>query len=249
MKSKILLVAAISTGLIACNQQSEDTAAVAAPVAMSLDSEEKRISYGMGIGLGKRIKQEPFSIDVAAFAEGVRHAVEGGEQLMTEEDIMKEMQAFQQKQMAAQQEQATKAASENKAAGEAFLAENAAKEGVVTLESGLQYSVITEGSGAKPAATDTVEVNYAGTLIDGTEFDSSYKRGSSVSFPVNGVIAGWTEALQLMPVGSKWKLVIPSSLAYGPRGTGGGPIGPDATLVFEVELVSIKDSAAPAKEG
>ena len=113
----------------------------------------------------------------------------------------------------------------------------------MSLDSGLQYSVITEGSGAKPAATDTVEVHYKGTLIDGTEFDSSYKRNATVSFPVNGVIAGWTEALQLMPVGSKWNLYIPSDLAYGPGGTG-GPIGPNATLLFEVELVSIKAAEA-----
>tara|TARA_B110000977_G_C10868079_1_gene412406 strand:- start:336 stop:809 length:474 start_codon:yes stop_codon:yes gene_type:complete len=153
---------------------------------------------------------------------------------------MTEMQAFQQQQMAQQEEEAGKIAEQNMAKGESFLVENGTKDGVLTTESGLQYKIITAGSGAKPEATDTVEVHYAGTLIDGTEFDSSYTRGATVSFPVNGVIPGWTEALQLMSVGSKWQLFIPSALAYGPGGTGGGPIGPNATLIFDVELVSIK---------
>lgn len=240
MKRKIVLAVAISATLIACDQQAAEPIVDTAPAAMTLDSEEKRVSYGMGIGLGQRIKQESFSIDADAFSQGVKDAIEGAEQLMTQEEIMQEMQAFQQQQMAKQQEEAGKIAGENMVEGEAFLAENGTKEGVVTTESGLQYKIITEGTGAKPAATDTVEVHYAGTLIDGTEFDSSYTRGATVSFPVNGVIPGWTEALQLMTVGSKWQLFIPSALAYGPGGTGGGPIGPNATLIFDVELVSIK---------
>ncbi len=239
MKRKIVLAVAISATLIACDQQAAEPAVDTAPAAMTLDSEEKRVSYGMGIGLGQRIKQESFSIDADAFSQGVKDAIEGADQLMTQEEIMTEMQAFQQQQIAKQQEDAGKIAEQNMIEGEAFLAENGAKEGVVTTESGLQYTVITEGSGAKPALTDTVEVHYAGTLIDGTEFDSSYTRGATVSFPVNGVIPGWTEALQLMSVGSKWQLFIPSALAYGPGGTGGGPIGPNATLIFDVELVSI----------
>ena len=128
----------------------------------------------------------------------------------------------------------------NKQEGEAFLAENKKKEGVKTLPSGLQYKVITEGTGKSPKASDTVTVNYRGTLIDGTEFDSSYKRGQAASFQVNGVIKGWTEALQLMKEGAKWQLFVPSNLAYGEKGTGSGPIGPNATLVFEVELISVK---------
>ena len=139
----------------------------------------------------------------------------------------------------------------NKKEGEAFLATNKAKQGVVTLPSGLQYKILKEGTGPKPTATDSVVCNYRGTLINGTEFDSSYKRGQPATFPVVGVIKGWTEALQLMPVGSKWQLVIPSSLAYGERGAG-GDIGPNATLIFEVELMSIQEkpkaepAAAPA---
>ena len=240
MKRQLLLAAAISTALIGCNQQAAEPAAEAA----GLDTPEKRISYGMGISLGQRLKQETFTIDVDTFAQGVTDAVNGGEQLMTQEEIMAEMQAFQQQQMAAQQEAASKLGEENLAAGEAYLAENGGKEGVTTTESGLQYEVITAGEGAKPSAADTVEVHYAGTLLDGTEFDSSYKRGQTVSFPLNGVIPGWTEGLQLMPVGSKYRFVIPSNLAYGPGGTGGGPIGPNATLIFEVELVAIKNAAA-----
>jgi FKBP-type peptidyl-prolyl cis-trans isomerase len=242
MKCRIILAAAASTILVACNQQT-----VEADKALTLETDEQRVSYGMGIGLGQRIKQETFEIDVDAFSQGVKDAIAGGEQLMTQDEIMAQMQAFQQKQVAKQQEEMNKLAETNKAEGDAFLAENAKKEGVVTTESGLQYSVTTEGDGAKPSATDTVEVHYKGTLLDGTEFDSSYKRGATVSFPVNGVIPGWTEALQLMPVGSKWTLFIPSDLAYGPGGTGGGPIGPNQALVFDVELVSIK--AEEAKDG
>ena len=237
MKHKLLLAAALGAALVGCNQQQSEPEA---DMPMVLETDEQRVSYGMGIGLGQRIKQETFSIDIDAFSQGVRDAVAGGEQLMTQEEIMAQMQDFQQKQIAKQQEEIAKLGETNKAEGEAFLAENGKKDGVITLESGLQYSVVEAGDGAKPSAEDEVEVHYAGTLLDGTEFDSSYKRGSTVSFPVNGVIPGWTEALQLMTVGSKWKLFIPSDLAYGPGGTGGGPIGPNQTLLFDVELVSIK---------
>ena len=247
MKRNLLVAAAISAVLAGCNQQETDTSASqstdVSSNASELDSAAKRVSYGMGIGLGDRIAQEKIEIDADSFALGLKHAIEGSDRLMTEEQVMTEMQAFQQKQMEQKKADQAAIADVNKQSGEAFLAENAKKEGVVSLDSGLQYSVITEGSGAKPAATDTVEVHYKGTLIDGTEFDSSYKRNATVSFPVNGVIAGWTEALQLMPVGSKWNLYIPSDLAYGPGGTG-GPIGPNATLLFEVELVSIKAAEA-----
>lgn len=243
MKYKLLLAVAMSTAIIGCNQQAAE------PVKPVLDDEVKRVSYGMGLGLGQRIKQEPFDIDVDVFSQGIKDAIAGNEPLMTQQEIATEMQAFQQQQVANQQEQMNKVGEQNKLDGEAFLAENATKEGVVTTETGLQYKVLTEGDGAKPGATDVVEVNYAGKLLDGTEFDSSYKRGASVSFPVNGVIPGWTEALQLMPVGSKWELYIPSDLAYGPGGTSGGPIGPNATLVFEVELIAIEPSEPAESTG
>ena len=245
MKRNLLLAAAIGAALMGCNEKAAE------PKSVELTQSAQRVSYGMGIGLGERIAQEGMEVDADAFALGMKHALEGSERLMTQEEVMQEMQAFQQQQIEKRKSEQEAVATQNKEAGEAYLAENAQKEGVVTLESGLQYSVVTEGTGAKPAATDTVEVHYRGTLIDGTEFDSSYKRNSTVSFPVNGVIAGWTEALQLMPVGSKWNLYIPSDLAYGPGGTG-GPIGPNATLIFEVELVAIKgddETEAQAAEG
>lgn len=240
MKRNLLVAAAVSAALMGCNEQTAEKKPV------ELTDSSQRVSYGMGIGLGERIAQEGMEIDAEAFALGMTHALNGTERLMTEEEVMTEMQAFQQQQMEQRKAEQEEVAVKNQQEGEAYLAENGQKDGVTTLESGLQYSVVTEGAGAKPTATDTVEVHYRGTLIDGTEFDSSYKRNSTVSFPVNGVIAGWTEALQLMSVGSKWNLYIPSDLAYGPGGTG-GPIGPNATLIFEVELVSIK--GAEAAEG
>jgi FKBP-type peptidyl-prolyl cis-trans isomerase FklB len=163
---------------------------------------------------------------------------------MTEQEVNETLTAFQ-KEMAAQQAERNKILVEkNKKEGEIFLAENKKKEGVVTLPSGLQYKVIKEGTGETPKLTDTVTVNYSGTLIEGTEFDSSYRRGQPATFPVKGVIAGWTEALQLMKVGSKWQLFIPSNLAYGERGAG-RDIGPNTTLIFDVELLSIKEGANP----
>jgi len=240
MKRNILMAVAVGTVLVGCNQQAAESSEPLEVTAMVLDSEEKRISYGMGTGLGQRIKQETFVINVDAFSQGVRDAVDGNEPLMTQEEIMTEMQSFQQKQQQSAEAEAAQAGVANLEQGQAYLAENAKAEGVTTTESGLQYKVITAGEGAMPAASDAVEVHYAGTLIDGTEFDSSYQRGQTVSFPVGGVIPGWTEALQLMTVGSTWQLAIPSELAYGPGGTGGGPIGPNATLLFKVELIAIK---------
>jgi FKBP-type peptidyl-prolyl cis-trans isomerase FklB len=162
--------------------------------------------------------------------------------LLTEEEARAAIMHLQ-AQLRQKQIEAMKLAGEkNQKAGEAFLAENKKKEGVVTLPSGLQYKILKAGEGKKPTAEDTVVCNYRGTLIDGTEFDSSYKRGEPATFPVRGVIKGWTEALQLMPVGSKWQLFIPPTLAYGERGAG-AQIGPDATLIFEVELISIKEKS------
>lgn len=243
MTKKLLLCAAVAAALVGC-QQKTDTAKTE-----KLETEEQKVAYGMGLNLGKRIKQE-FTIDVDAFALGMRHAMnDQAKPLLTDEDIQKVMQDFQQKQIAKQEAEFKAKADKNKADSEKFLADNAKAEGVKTTASGLQYKVITEGKGPKPKADDTVEVNYRGTLVDGTEFDSSYKRGQSVTFPVSGVIPGWTEALQLMPVGSKYELAIPSDLAYGPGGAG-GVIGPNAALKFEVELLSIKqpEAAAPAKK-
>ena len=244
MTKKLLLCVAVTAALAGCHQKSAKVE--------KLETEDQKVAYGMGLNLGKRIKQE-FTIDVDAFATGMRDAMaENPKPLMTDEEIQTVMQEFQKKQIAKQEAEFKAKAEQNKADSEKFLAENGKAEGVVTTNSGLQYKVITEGKGPKPSADDTVEVNYRGTLVDGTEFDSSYKRGQPATFPVSGVIPGWTEALQLMPEGSKFELVIPPDLAYGPGGAG-GVIGPNAALKFEVELLSIKkpegdDAKAKAKK-
>jgi len=194
----------------------------------------------IGNGLGGNLKKQGVEVDWSLVAKGLKDAVAGGKTQLTEEEaqaVLKEVQTEVQKQ---QQEKMKEASGKNKAEGDAFLAANKSKEGVVTLPDGLEYKILTAGTGPKPAPTDSVVCNYRGTLINGTEFDSSYKRGQPATFGVSQVIKGWTEALQLMPVGSKWQLFIPSNLAYGPRGAG-AEIGPDSTLIFEVELLSIQD--------
>lgn len=230
--------------LSACEQKA--TTEVDPPPAVAevaLDTTEERLSYGIAFGLGQRLKADGVPLDVPAFAEGLAHAFDDREPLLSEEEIGAELQAFQQQQGAAREAEMQVVAGANAEAGAAFLAENATKEGVVVLESGLQYKVLEAGEGAMPTASDTVEVHYRGTLIDGTEFDSSYSRGESVSFGVTQVIPGWTEALQLMPAGSKWQLYIPADLAYGPAGAG-QQIGPNSTLLFDVELLAIETAAA-----
>jgi len=192
-----------------------------------------KISYALGMNLAQNLKASGIeTVEYAEFTKGLEAAFEGKDTQMSAEEANQTLQDFFGALQAKQAEGAIQA-------GKDFLAENAKKEGVVTLESGLQYEILTEGSGAKPAATDQVECHYHGTLTDGTVFDSSVERGEPAVFPVNGVIQGWVEALQLMPVGSKWRLAIPSDLAYGERGAG-QQIGPHTTLVFEVELLSIK---------
>ncbi|MFT4823938.1 MAG: FKBP-type peptidyl-prolyl cis-trans isomerase [Halioglobus sp.] len=225
--------------LQACNQQTPTAEAPEAAVpAVALESSAQRLSYGIAYGLGERMKADSVPMDVDAFSLGLRDALETGEPRLSQEEIAAEMQAFQQKAQEAQQVAQASAGEANAVAAAAFLAENSTKEGVVVTESGLQYQVVKAGDGAKPGAEDTVEVHYRGTLLDGTEFDSSYARGETVSFGVGQVIAGWTEALQLMSVGSTWKLFIPSDIAYGAGGAGAS-IGPNATLIFDVELISI----------
>lgn len=203
-----------------------------------LKTQKDKLSYTIGINVGKNMKQLPAEIDSENFLKGFKDALSGAKPVLSEEEMRTVMTAFQ-KEMAAKQTERMKVIGEkNKKEGEAFLAANKKKEGVKTLKSGLQYKVIKEGTGKTPKATDKVSCQYQGTLIDSTEFDSSYKRGEPATFPVNGVIPGWTEALQLMKVGSKWQLFVPSNLAYGEKGA--GPlIGPNAVLIFTVELVSI----------
>jgi len=257
MKTYLLPLALVSVvALQACDQQ-QSTAPAETPAAevtapatdSALTSAEQRLSYGIAFGLGQRMKADGVPLDAPSFSLGLADALDGKESRMTEEEIAAEMQAYQE-QATAENEAAQATLSEaNLAASAAFMAANAAEEGVVTTESGLQYEVVTEGTGPMPGPDDTVEVHYRGTLTDGTEFDSSYTRGETVTFGVGQVIPGWTEALQLMPVGSKWKLAIPADLAYGAGGAG-GVIGPNAALVFEVELVAIpNEEGAGSEEG
>jgi FKBP-type peptidyl-prolyl cis-trans isomerase FklB len=205
----------------------------------ALTTQREKTSYALGVEVGSNLKRQGIDLDAALIAKGLQDALTDGTMLLTEAEVHETVQVFQRELMAKQQEAQKSVSAKAKAEGEAFLAANATKEGVVTLPSGLQYKVITPGSGASPKASDTVTVHYRGRLIDGTEFDSSYKRNEPTSFPVGGVIPGWTEALQLMKVGAKWELYIPAKIAYGDRGAG-GVIPPGATLIFEVELLSIK---------
>ncbi len=204
-----------------------------------LKTDRERQSYAIGVEMGNNIKRQGVDLDGNILAQGIRDALAGGTMLLTDAEVKATVMAFQ-KNLIAKQQAAQKAAGDKaKTEGEAFLAANAKKDGVKTLPSGLQYKVITEGTGAMPKASDTVTVNYRGKLTDGTEFDSSYARNEPATFPVHGVIPGWTEALQLMKVGSKWELYVPANLAYGERGAG-GKIPANAALVFEVELLGIK---------
>jgi FKBP-type peptidyl-prolyl cis-trans isomerase FklB len=215
-------------------------AAAKAKTPFTLKTQKDKTSYAMGMNVGTGLRKQSIDIDPAIVARGLKDAFSNGKTLLTDEEARAVLTQLQSDLRKKQQELAQQMGEANKKEGLAFLEANKAKEGVVALPSGLQYKVLQEGSGPKPTATDSVVCNYRGTLLDNTEFDSSYKRGQPATFPVTGVIKGWTEALQLMPVGSKWQLFVPSELAYGERGAG-GQIGPNATLIFEVELLSIQD--------
>jgi FKBP-type peptidyl-prolyl cis-trans isomerase FklB len=212
--------------------------AKAAP-PLTLKTQKEKASYALGMNFGTGLRKQSIDIDPAILARGLRDSFSNGKTLLTEDEAKAVLTQLQGDVRKKQQELAQQLGEANKKQGLEFLEANKTKDGVVTLPSGLQYKVLQEGTGPKPAPTDTVVCNYRGTLLDSTEFDSSYKRGQPATFPVTGVIKGWTEALQLMPVGSKWQLFIPSELAYGERGAG-GQIGPNATLIFEVELLSIQ---------
>ncbi|MBO4711370.1 FKBP-type peptidyl-prolyl cis-trans isomerase [bacterium] len=209
---------------------------------------EKPVKYGYALGsdVGRNLKKQGFDFDVNAFIAGFKAAFTGTESKMTEEEIGNALQEFQTEMITKMMEERAKKAAENKEAGDKFLEENKTKEGVKTTESGLQYIVEKEGEGENPAAEDIVEVHYRGTLLDGTEFDSSYKRNEPAKFPLNRVIKGWTEGVQLMNKGAKYKFFIPSELAYG-EGGAGEKIAPNATLIFEVELLSF-EKAPKAEE-
>ncbi len=211
-----------------------------------LKTKKDKVSYSIGMDIGMNLKRQSLDLDPNLLAAGLRDAMGGGKTLLTTDEIKAVLTDFQKELQAKAEEKAGQMAEKNKKEGDAFLAENKKKKDVITLPSGLQYKVITEGKGKTPKATDTVTTNYKGTLIDGTEFDSSYQRKEPATFPVTGVIAGWTEALQLMRVGSKWQLFVPAELAYGPRGAS-QVIGPNATLIFEVELLSIGEGESAPK--
>jgi len=204
-----------------------------------LKSDKEKISYSIGMDIGGNLKRGAVEVDPDMLAIGLKDSYSGGKTLLTEEQARQAIEGFQKTLMAKKAETMRILSEKNKADGEKFLSENAKKAEVKSLPSGLQYKEITPGKGKSPKATDTVTVHYRGTLIDATEFDSSYKRGEPATFPVSGVISGWTEALQLMKEGAKWQLFIPPNLAYGERGAG-SVIGPNATLIFEVELISVK---------
>ena len=232
---KIIIGTVVSLGL---------ASAVLAEGTNVLTDTKSRVSYAIGLNIGHSFKAQDMDVDVDLVTRAIKDVAAGQPELMTEPEVKQTLKAFQQEMMAKQQQKRAEMAVKGKAEGETFLAANKNQPGVQTLPDGLQYLVITNGTGAIPTASDTVTVNYRGTLMDGTEFDSSYKRGQPASFQVGGVIRGWTEALQKMTVGSKWKLFIPSELAYGESGQRGIP--PNAVLIFEVELLDTKSPVAPA---
>jgi len=215
-----------------------------------LTTQKDKFSYALGMNLGTNLHKQSVPVDPNILLRGLKDALAGGKTALTEEQARAALMEVQNEMRKKQQAEMQAAGEANKKEGDAFLAANKTKDGVVTLPSGLQYKILTQGTGPKPTATDSVVCNYRGTLINGTEFDSSYKRGEPATFPVSGVIKGWTEALQLMPVGSKWQLFVPSDLAYGERSPG-PEIAPDSTLIFEVELLSIQsksDEKTPDKK-
>ena len=238
LKTTPKLIAGIGlvTLLSACNQQ-----ATAKDESVKLDNQTNKASYSIGVQMGTQMAPLKDMLNQDAIIMGFKDTISGTEAKLSAEEMQTVMQGFQKTIMEKQQAEKSAASANNAAEGEKFLADNKAKDGIKTTASGLQYKVITAGTGATPKATDTVVTHYSGTLINGKVFDSSYKRNSPATFPVNGVIKGWTEALQLMKVGAKWQLFIPADLAYGERGAGAN-IGPNQVLIFEIELLEIKKS-------
>ncbi|WP_110597789.1 FKBP-type peptidyl-prolyl cis-trans isomerase [Salinicola lusitanus] len=213
---------------------------------VDLDSDQAKLSYSIGATLGQGLSKDIKDLDVDAFAAAIKDVYGDDDLQMSQDEISTTLTQYQQKKVAEQKAEQKKVADENRKKSEAFLAENAKKDGVKTTDSGLQYQILESGDGESPSADDTVRVNYEGTLPDGTVFDSSYKRGEPISFKVDQVIPGWQEALKMMHVGDTWEITVPSDLAYGPAGTG-GPIGPNQALQFKVELLAVNpDDAADA---
>lgn len=239
MKTRIITALAVTAILVGCGKEGIEHTDINSS-GEGIYTDIKRVSYGMGIGLGERLGNDSFNIDVKYFTQGILDAINKSERIMTQEEIVVAMNNFQEETIANKKAEDAQLAASNMKLGNEFIDGNRYQSGVTTTDTGLQYKVITIGTGEKPSSTDTVEVNYKGTLIDGTEFDSSYRIGQSITFPVRAVIKGWQEGLQLMNVGAKWRLFIPADLAYGEQSAGDGIIGPNSTLIFEVELLSIK---------
>ena len=229
---KSLIVGGLCVLLVAVHGMAQDSTI--------LKTQGDRVSYSMGLDIGRMLKMQGVDVDLELVTRGLKDAYTGNQALLTDEEMQEVLTNFKKEFLAKQQELAKQQGEKNKREGEIFLETNKKKEGIQTLPSGLQYKVVKTGSGKKPTTTDTVTVHYRGTLIDGKEFDSSYRRGKPATFPVNAVIPGWTEALTLMEEGARWELFIPPNLAYSER-SAGRDIGPNATLIFEVELISIEE--------
>jgi len=226
------VVAALMVGLIGCQSTGEKN--------VKLETKQDKVSYSIGMSVGMNLKRDSIAINSDAFLRGVTDAwADSAKRLMTEAQIQETMTGFQQDMRTKQMEKARAAGEKNAKEGAEFLAENGKKPGIITLPSGLQYKVIADGKGKSPKTTSSVTTNYSGRLLDGTEFDSSYKRGQPATFPCSGVIKGWTEALLMMKEGATWEIYVPSNLAYGESGAG-NVIPPNATLIFQVELIAVK---------
>jgi FKBP-type peptidyl-prolyl cis-trans isomerase FklB len=234
---KLRLVSAVGISLAAVT--------LSARSQVVLKDQKDKVSYSIGVNIGASFKNQGIDVNAETLLAGIKDALAGSKTVLNEDEIKETLKTYQRELVTKQAERARELGEKNKKEGDTFLAENKKKPGVKTTASGLQYKILKEGKGQKPKANDTVRVHYKGTLVDGSEFDSSYK-GEPAEFSVSGVIPGWTEAVQLMPVGSKWQLFIPSDLAYGDQGQG-PVIGPNATLVFEVELLAVVDQGKDDK--
>jgi FKBP-type peptidyl-prolyl cis-trans isomerase FklB len=239
MKRTLLTIVSILLLVSVSSAQKKADKSTSAALKTQKDKVSYVVGYDLGAKIGSDIKKQGLDFSIDAFVRGIKEAISGTKAILPDSEMQSAMMAFQQSMMEKQQTATKQAAEKNLKEGEDFLAANAKKDSVKVLPDGLQYKILRDGTGAQPAAADTVVTHYRGTLIDGKVFDESYGRGEPITFPVSGVIKGWTEALQMMKVGAKWQLFIPASLAYGERGAG-QMIGPNSALVFDIELINVK---------